>query len=183
MAILVTYASKHGATKGIAERIAQTLTASGLTVEVRSVSLAGAVGRYDAVVIGGAAYVGSWMKEAAEFVRRNQEALAALPVWLFSSGPLGTEPTDAQGRDLLTISEPKEFAEFKQTIKPRATQVFFGALTPRALAFSERLVRAMPAGRALLPEGDFRDWAAIDAWAQSIARELATPVTPGGQQV
>jgi menaquinone-dependent protoporphyrinogen oxidase len=55
--------------------------------------------------------------------------------------------------------------------------VFFGALDPHKLGFSERLVRSVPAGRALLPEGDFRDWKVIDAWAESIARELAAVPT------
>jgi menaquinone-dependent protoporphyrinogen oxidase len=30
----------------------------------------------------------------------------------------------------------------------------------------------MPAARKMLPTGDFRDWAAIDAWAREIARAL-----------
>jgi menaquinone-dependent protoporphyrinogen oxidase len=34
----------------------------------------------------------------------------------------------------------------------------------------------MPAGRELLPEGDFRDWAEIESWAGEIARELAGPL-------
>ncbi len=31
----------------------------------------------------------------------------------------------------------------------------------------------MPAARNALPKGDFRDWPAIDAWADEIAHELA----------
>jgi menaquinone-dependent protoporphyrinogen oxidase len=120
--------------------------------------------------------MGSWLKEVTEFVRRNGEMLTTRPVWLFSSGPLGTEATDAQGRDLLVVSEPKEFAEFKESIKPRGVRVFFGALDPHTLGNTERLVRSLPAGRALLPEGDFRDWKEIEAWAETIARDL-TPVS------
>lgn len=30
----------------------------------------------------------------------------------------------------------------------------------------------MPAIRDILPDGDFRDWDAIDAWADAIAGEL-----------
>ncbi len=174
MSILVAYASKHGATQGIAERITEKLVASGQKAQARSVKAAGDLADYDAFVIGSAAYMGSWLKEAAEFVRRNRATIAAQPVWLFSSGPLGTETRDAQGRDLLVVSEPKEFAEFKESIKPRGLQVFFGALDPSKLAFSERLIRSMPAGRALLPEGDFRDWTAIEGWAERIARELTS---------
>lgn len=173
MSILVAYASKHGATQGIAERIAAKLAASGQQAQARPINAVGDLAAYTAFVVGGAAYMGSWLKEAAEFVRRNHAVLATRPTWLFSSGPLGTATKDAQGRDLLVVSEPKEFAEFKVAIKPRGTQVFFGALDPSKLGLSERLVRSLPAGRALLPEGDFRDWNEIDAWAERIARELA----------
>jgi menaquinone-dependent protoporphyrinogen oxidase len=36
---------------------------------------------------------------------------------------------------------------------------------------TEQLVRRLPAAEAT-PAGDFRDWAAIDAWSATIAREL-----------
>src|ERR1035437_1878635 len=90
MAVLVTYASKHDATQEIAERIAQTLAAAGKQAQVRPVSAAGDLAGYGAFVIGSAVYMGHWQKEAVEFVRRNRAVLAGRPVWLFSSGPLGT---------------------------------------------------------------------------------------------
>ncbi len=31
----------------------------------------------------------------------------------------------------------------------------------------------LPAARSALPKGDFRDWPAIDAWADEIAHDLA----------
>ncbi len=111
---------------------------------------------------------------ATEFVRRNTQVLAARPVWLFSSGPLGTGPADAKGRDLRTVTVPKEIPEFTQALHPRGHRVFFGALDPRKLTFAERSLRKLPAARAALPDGDFRDWPEIDDWAAGIARELAT---------
>ena len=53
---------------------------------------------------------------------------------------------------------------------------FFGAYDPDAppIGLGERLVQHMPAPRAALPAGDFRDWPAIDAWAAQIAAELGT---------
>jgi menaquinone-dependent protoporphyrinogen oxidase len=178
MSILVAYASKYGATQGIAECIAQKLVASGLEAHACPIKAAGDLAGYEAFVIGGAAYMGSWLKDASEFVRRNETILATRPTWLFSSGPLGTATTDAQGRDIFAASEPKEFPELKEAVKPRGVRVFFGALDPSKLGFSERAIRRLPAGRALLPEGDFRDWNAIEAWAESIAHELA-PVPAG----
>ena len=99
MHVLVAYASRHGATQGIAERIAETLMAAGLDAEVRPASTVKDLRGYDAFVIGSAAYMGHWLKDAKGFVEHNRAVLAAKPVWLFSSGPLGTEPLDEEGRD------------------------------------------------------------------------------------
>jgi menaquinone-dependent protoporphyrinogen oxidase len=159
--ILVAYASKHGSTQEIAERIAGKLRQLGKEAEVQPVEAVKDAGRYEAVVIGSAVYYGSWLKEATEWVHHNQAILAQRPVWLFSVGPLGTEVTD-------TEQQPRETAEFQQTLKPRDQHTFFGALDHHRLSFPERMV--VKAVRA--PEGDFRDWEAIDAWAATIARNL-----------
>ena len=173
MTTLVGFSSKYGATEGIAERIARKLREAGQDALARPVASVDDPEVYDAFVIGSSAYMGSWRKNATEFVRRNRELIQAHPVWLFSSGPLGVAGKDAQGRDLLKESEPKQFEEFGQSLQPRGMQVFFGALDPSVLGRKDRLVRRIPSGRELLPEGDFRNWAAIDEWAAEIARELS----------
>ncbi len=161
MTVLVTYASKHGSTQGIAERIVEKLRQLGKEAEARSVDEVSDPGSYEAFVIGSAVYYGSWLKEAAEWVHRNQAVLAQHPVWLFSVGPLGTEVKDAE-------QQPKEMAEFREVIGLREQRIFFGTLDHSRLSFAERMV--VKAVRA--PEGDFRDWQAIEAWAASIARDL-----------
>ncbi len=175
MTVLVAYASKHGATLEIADRIAATLTAAGQPAEARPTENATDLAGYDAFVIGAAAYYGHWLKPATEFIRAHKALLVDRPVWLFSSGPLGTETTDAQGHDVQEAALPKEFGELRDEIAVRGDRVFFGAVDPDGLTLPERTVRRMPAGRALLPEGDFRDWEDIDAWAETIARELTGP--------
>ena len=161
MAVLIVYASKHGSTQGIAEHIAEKLRQLGKQAVARPVDAVEDPSSYDALVIGSAIYYGSWMKEATEWVRRSRAVLVQRPVWLFSSGPLGTEVKDAE-------EQPKEIAEFQQAIRPRDQRIFFGALDHSHLPFAERMI--VKAVRA--PEGDFRDWEAIEAWAASIARDL-----------
>jgi menaquinone-dependent protoporphyrinogen oxidase len=173
MDVLVAYASRHGSTAGIAERIATGLQAAGLSAEAVAVSEVGDVERYDAFVIGSAAYLFHWLKDASRFVKRHHALLGTRPVWLFSSGPLGTDLVDEQGDDVLEATRPKEFDELAPLVNPRGMQVFFGAWDPDAprVGLTEQLVRRLPAAEAT-PAGDFRDWAAIDAWSAEIAREL-----------
>jgi menaquinone-dependent protoporphyrinogen oxidase len=169
MKTVVVYASKYGSTKGIAEFITETLRQQRTRAEVQQVDVVHNPADYDAFVIGSAVYMMHWLKEAMEFVMQNRTVLASRPVWLFSSGPLGTEAKDAQGRELRVVAEPKEIAELREAINPRDHRVFFGALDSSKLGFAHRMTRKLPAAHAMLPEGDFRDWKEIEAWASSIA--------------
>lgn len=183
MRVLVAYASDHGATAGIAERIAERLRADGLDVELAEASAARDPASFDACVIGSAVYIGRWRKAALAFVNGHRDSLAMRPVWLFSSGPLGDEPLDEQGRDRLETAVPEVAPELVQAVGAREHKVFFGALNPDDLPLIPRLMRLLPAGRRLLAEGDFRDWPEIDAWADSIAAALAAPAPAASQAV
>lgn len=178
MRVLVVYASRHGATEGIAERIAAGLADAGLDAAALPASDVRSVGDYDAFVIGSAVYMFHWMKEATRFVKRHRETLAARPVWLFSSGPLGTDLVDDEGKDVLEEAEPKDLDELEEMVHPREHRVFFGAWDPEAppAGMAERFLKMMPASRDALPAGDFRDWPAIDEWAAAIARHLQADV-------
>jgi len=173
MRVLIAYTSRYGATQGIAERIAVVLRREGMEAVVQPAQHADDPVGYDAVVIGSAAYFFHWMKPSAQFVRSHSGALAKRPVWLFSSGPLGSEANDAQGQDLRAITTPKEIAEFRNTIRPRDHRVFFGTMNPEKLSFTHRLVLKLPVNRdnAIFPLGDFRDWNEIEGWATAIAKE------------
>lgn len=174
MRVLVAYASQHGATAGIAERVAERLRAAGHDTELQTVTDADDPARFDACVVGSAVYIGHWRKEAVEFVRRHRPALAGRPTWLFSSGPLGDERLDDKGRDKREAAVPEEIPGLIADVRPRDHRVFFGALNPDDLPIIPRLMRFLPAGRRLLAEGDFRDWADIEGWADGIAGQLVT---------
>ena len=185
MQVLVAYASRHGATQGIAERIAARLAHDGVTAEAVEVAEVRDAAAYDAFVIGSAAYMFHWLKGAKRFVKRNRTVLAARPVWIFSSGPLGPSPVDAKGQDALVTAEPRDFRELRATLHPRGERVFFGALDPNAppVGVAERLMRLMPVASDAMQVGDFRDWPAIDAWADEIAGRLASPIAPNPDPV
>ncbi len=174
MKVLVAYASRHGSTAGIAERIAERLRGSGVDAVAEEVSGVGNISAYDAFVVGSAAYMFKWLKEATRFVKRNARTLEAKPLWLFSSGPTGTDLVDEKGRDIFEAMRPKEFETFRG-LQPIDTKVFFGAwkgdAEPQGMA--ERFLSWMPESwQEDIPVGDFRDWDAIDAWADQVASHL-----------
>ncbi len=180
MKVLVAYATRHGATREIAERVAQTLDRRGLQVTLLPTDRARSVEGFDAFVIGSAAYAAHWLGSASSFVKHNRTTLANHPTWLFSSGPLGNDAVDAKGNDVLQSTRPREFEEFAREIRPRDECVFFGAWDPSAprIGMLEHLMPGV--ARRAMPAGDFRDWAEIENWAGAIASELmpAPTLTP-----
>ncbi|MBP2217227.1 flavodoxin domain-containing protein [Arthrobacter sp. CAN_C5] len=174
MRVLIAYATRHGSTAGIAQRIADRLVNDGIPAEALPVEEVRDVSVYNAVVLGSAAYMGRWLRPAAAFAKRHREALQSRQVWLFSSGPLGRSLVDKDGRSVLHSSRPKDFGELQATLNPKDARVFFGAWDPNSpvVGIGERLMRLAPASTGALPGGDFRDWDAIDVWADDIAAAL-----------
>lgn len=174
--VLVVHASRYGATQGIAERVATRLRSAGLLVDVEPARSASSPEGYAAVVIGSAVYRGSWVRDALRYVRRHHAALAERPLWLFSSGPLGADAEDDFGSDKIVRSEPEQVYIYRSWLHPRGQQVFFGSLRRRTLRRSDRVLARLSATRAGWgdAEGDFRDWAAIDRWADGIAATVSS---------
>ncbi len=163
MRILVSTAGKHGSTGEIGARIAEALRAglpSDAVVDVLAAAEVGDATSYDAVVLGSAIYIGRWMDDA-----RHVAAMLAThpprPVWLFSSGPIGDPPQPDE--------EPVEVRDIAEATDARGHRLFAGRLDRHRLGFGEKaLVMALR-----VPDGDFRDWDAIDTWGAQISGELS----------
>jgi menaquinone-dependent protoporphyrinogen oxidase len=161
MKVLVAGASRHGGTREIAAAIAEELRAAGFDADFREAGDVADLDRYGAVVLGSAVYAGGWRPEALRLVERHRAELAKVPLWLFSSGPLGADGPEPDG-------DPNRVAELARATGARGHRIFAGRLDRRTLGLGERLV----AGLVGAPQGDFRDWEAIRAWTRQIAASL-----------
>ena len=159
MKVLVTAATRYGATGEIAQAVAEVLRERGHDTTVGPPEDA-TVDGYDAVVLGSAVYAGHWLKPARELVDRSRDALAARPVWLFSSGPVGDPPKPEE--------DPVDAAGIVAATGAREHRVFAGKLVRRQLGFADKAI----AVALRVPDGDFRDWAEIRGWAAGIADAL-----------
>jgi len=166
--VLVAYASRHGSTKGIAERLAEALRSHQVDATVMPAEAVHDPDGYDGYVIGSAVYAMRWLGPATSFVHRNRALLQRHPVWLFSSGPLSDEP------DELDSAAPRDIVAIEREIAARGHAVFAGAWPSgaRPIGLLEKVMSVIPPAREALPTGDFRDWAAIDAFASGVAGEL-----------
>lgn len=75
MTVLVGFATMHGSTRGVAERIASRLGERGIEAEVRSFDDVADGAGYDAFVLGSAVANMAWLAGAANFVHRNAGVL------------------------------------------------------------------------------------------------------------
>lgn len=172
MVVLVGYATAHGSTQGVAERIAERLRQRGVTVDLRPMSDVQDLGRHAAAVLGSAVHGGKWLPPAKEFVDRNAAGLRERPVWLFSVSTLGDEESMFRPRVAERLramrKETPEIAGFRAAVGPREHRNFAGAIAQSDWSASGRAFFRAMGGRY----GDYRNWAAIEAWADRIAVQV-----------
>lgn len=164
MKLLVAYASKRGSTAEIAEVIAETLRDAGLEVDCIESGEVSDLSPYDAIVLGSAVYMKRWRSDAKHFLHKHAGALADMPLWVFSSGPVG-DPNEPQEPSWL---EPPKIVRAIEELGVRAHVVFGGRLPvePRG-PIEKAMVKGTP------PQyRDRRDWGEIHAWATGIASQL-----------
>lgn len=166
MSVLVTAASRHGATQAISHEIARQLGAAGITATVVEPEEVDTLEDVDAIVLGSAVYRGRWLPEARNLAARLEGHLDDRAVWLFSSGPVG-EPPRPQG-------EVVDAVKAGRLTHARGHRVFAGRLDVAALSRGERL----GARRLHATDGDYRDWYEIRCWATEIADQVATSSSP-----
>jgi menaquinone-dependent protoporphyrinogen oxidase len=106
-------------------------------------------------------YVGHWLDAAKALVERVGHELNDRPVWLFSSGPIGDPPKPEE--------DPADLPEIMAATGARGHRLFAGLVDKSRLGLGEKVI--LKAVRA--PEGDYRPWDEIRAWADEIAGELS----------
>ena len=163
--VLVTYASKYGATAEIAEKIAEVLSQAGLQIDLLPIEQVADLKPYQAVVLGTAIYIGRWRKAAVKFLKQYEEVLAREAVWIFASGPTGDDEI-SDSSEAWHVS--KKLQSVLEHIAPRELKLFHGAIDTNKLTSLDKWL----INRVKAPVGDFRNWQAITSWATEVATEL-----------
>lgn len=165
--ILVAYASKCGSTAEVAQKVGQVLSQSGVEVEVRSAREVRKMEDYDAVVMGTAIRMNKPLGEMTSFAKKFSKELSQLPTAIFSVGMSMKEDT-AENRAETTkfIAPLVDQISTKKSMAMFGGKVDFKTLSPiLGFMLSKDTSGAMA-------EGDYRDWNAIDTWANSLPVEL-----------
>jgi menaquinone-dependent protoporphyrinogen oxidase len=167
MDALVGYATAHGSTREIAERLATTLSEAGLKAEARAMETVDDADAYNAFVLGSAVHGQAWLPAARDFVHDNLDVLGPRPVWIFSVGMPGA--LRGPWKRLAPKEIPVIVGSLPGDLRYRDHRLFSGVVAPTQLPLMGRMLFRLVGGRF----GDYRDWTAIDDWGTGIADELA----------
>ncbi len=163
--VLVTFASRYGSTKQVAEKIAAVLQERNYTVDVFPVNKVKSLSGYRFIVLGTGLYIGNMLKSAGQFLSRFQNELSKQPVALFALGPV-------EIKDKMTDDDQKQLDSILAKtpwFMPVSKIVFGGKYDPVCLHFFDKLLASLPASPLYnLPASDARDWAAITRWAENL---------------
>jgi menaquinone-dependent protoporphyrinogen oxidase len=156
--ILVGYASGSGSTGEVAQTIGDVLGQSGVPVNVQPVKTVNSIAGYSAIVLGSSIRLGRWLPDAVEFLLRFKDEMKSIPVAYFTTCLTLINDTEENRRTVLNHLEPVR--QLAPEIEPVGLGLFAGSLTPEQHAIQPHV--------GIGPFGDYRDWAAIQAWAEAI---------------
>jgi menaquinone-dependent protoporphyrinogen oxidase len=158
--VLVAYASKYGSTGGVANAIGKELCGKDVAADVVLIKNANNIDSYQGVIIGSAIYMDKWMSEAVDFVMKNKDTLCKVPIAYFLVCMTLSQPTERKRAKVLSYMDP--ILKAVPEIKPVGIGTFAGAMDYNNLSWINKKILKSKG----TPEGDFRDWNDIRAWAR-----------------
>lgn len=170
MKILIAYATAHGSTREVGEFIGRALRAYEVEVTVANVKEVQSVAGYDAFVLGSAIHGSLWLQEMCVFIDQFHDKLAEKPAYFWINCIRALE---ADGREHAL----KYYFDYKSlnSINVRDPAVFTGKLNTLENNQNEQWFLIANYDGKLTPGNlnhDYRDWGAIAAWANKLAKEL-----------
>ncbi len=168
--ILVTYSTKYGSTREVAETISKKFTEGYFSVDLIPSRQVKNLDEYEAVIIGAPIYAGSILSDTVKFLNQNRDALEKIPSALFILGPLDGSPQEIRGvQAQLEANQKKKFDWYR----PATIKIFSGVLDLSRLRFPDSLIklyRSTPQNPLVNKDG--RDWKEINAWAATLPEIL-----------
>jgi menaquinone-dependent protoporphyrinogen oxidase len=164
---LVLYGTRAGSTAEVADFVGKTLSETGWSADVERVVAARDLSGYQAAVIGSAIRTGNVLREVREFVKVHRVELQRIPVSYFVVCMTLREDTPERRAKASAFLDP-----LRSEVKPVDVGLFAGKMDYSQLGGITKLM----AKSHHMPEGDFRDWRVIAAWARQLALSLPVPI-------
>jgi menaquinone-dependent protoporphyrinogen oxidase len=172
--VLVLYASTHGHTGKIAERLGETLRGHDVSVRVRELGTPGPdadPADFDGVIVGASVHMHHHQHALIDWIAERRETLNALPSAFFSVSLTAADDTD-EARAATSGLIDHLLDETGWT--PATTAAFAGAFQFREYNLPTRVLMHLIAKRHeehvdVHQDIDYTDWAAVDRFATGFA--------------
>jgi menaquinone-dependent protoporphyrinogen oxidase len=180
--ILILFASSHGQTAKIGRALARRLEAAGHDATVHDISAGPppAPDDYDAILLGSRVELGGFARPIARYVRRHRSSLEARWSGFYAVSMSAASPQERGRAAVQQIID--EFLE-KTGWHPTRTGSFAGALAytqygPITRFIMKRISAANHGETDTTRDHEYTDWAAVDAFADTLDRDLITCPVP-----
>jgi len=170
--VLVTYGSRYGSTKEIAEFMAETIKEMGHGVDLHEASKApSSIDEYDVVLIGSGIQIGKWKNTALKFLKKHQKALREKKTGLFVSYVFSMYPDkvdESRKKFLVDIAD-------KYRLEPAGLGLFGSCLDFTGKKGLKYRITVNIMKKDLAEMGieydetyEFRDWPRIKEWTNEM---------------
>ena len=163
--VLITYATRYGSTKEVADFVGKHLVEKEVPVEIFPCKEVTNLDHYDFIILGTPYYIGKMLKDAKNFITKNQDSLSKKTVAIFALGPIGDDEKEKSEAKDQMVNELKQFP----WLQPVSTDMFGGKYDPETLRFFDKLLTKPPASPLHnLQANDARDWHDIEEWINKL---------------
>jgi len=157
--VLVTYATRASSTMEIAQTIATELEERDFTIDICPINQVANLDGYSHVVIGSAVRMSAPLPEVTQFIEGHLSEFRGIPLAFFAVHLQNAGEDEASRKARLAYLDP-----IRKLLRLQHEAFFTGVYDPEKVSYIERLM-----GETVqTPVGDFRNWAAIMNWGQTI---------------
>lgn len=173
MNILITYASTHGTTASVAQRINSHFHTLDPSLKTSCLALQDVTNLtpYTAIIIGSVVHAGRWDPPALHFLDENKVALSAVPVWAFSVGAPTSVPKWMGGGQKMRDAETENIAkDVGGRVRIKGHVLFDGRLRGEDVGGG---IWAKLWSCCGIRYGDWRNWEKVEEWTGQVFGELS----------